>query len=237
MSLLSYGPASVRKIAKISGLNRGTAYDILRSLKDIGLVAHFNKEKKQYFVTEDPQRIESLFKQKEEEIKAIKEDIADLVRELKSQYDSGGKKPAVRLYEGKKGIKAILEDVLSTMSRQKTADGEIGKEHEIEYYVYSPQEVRTKLYDGFEDYNRERISRGISVKTIALGRGGGLFGKDERKWIPSAKLSRPTYTLIYNGKVAHIFLDAGKNLSGVIIENKGIFETQKFLFLELWKKI
>ncbi len=33
LALLSHGPSSVRKIAGISGINRGTTYDCLRALK------------------------------------------------------------------------------------------------------------------------------------------------------------------------------------------------------------
>ena len=48
--LLSLGPSPVRKIAQATGINRGTAYDIIKQLIKQGLVVYYHKEKKQYFV-------------------------------------------------------------------------------------------------------------------------------------------------------------------------------------------
>jgi hypothetical protein len=53
----------------------------------------------------------------------------------------------------------------------------------------------------------------------------------------SSDLSNMTYILIYADKCAFISRDSRNNPVGVIIENKMIYETQKILFLQMWKLI
>ena len=53
-TLLGLKQASVRQLAMASGVNRGTTYDILKSLMREGMTSYFHKEKKQYFVAESP---------------------------------------------------------------------------------------------------------------------------------------------------------------------------------------
>ncbi|MCK5266986.1 MAG: helix-turn-helix domain-containing protein, partial [Spirochaetes bacterium] len=50
LTLLTLGPSSVRKIALEANINRGTGYDILKKLIEMGLVSHYEKKSYQYFV-------------------------------------------------------------------------------------------------------------------------------------------------------------------------------------------
>ncbi|HYE59627.1 MAG TPA: helix-turn-helix domain-containing protein, partial [Candidatus Kapabacteria bacterium] len=52
--LLQHGPSSVRQIAEIARLNRGTTYDTLIWLKEKGIVDYYKKDTKQSFVALDP---------------------------------------------------------------------------------------------------------------------------------------------------------------------------------------
>ena len=74
------------------------------------------------------------------------------------------------------------------------------------------------------------------MQTISIGPGGETKGLDERKWLNKEQGS-PTYTLIYENKVAMISVNVNKNQIGVIIEDKNIFATQKMLFEFIWKKV
>ena len=55
LTLLKSGPSSVRTLAQVSGINRGTTYDILKSLIAQGLVSYYNKAAHQYFTAESPE--------------------------------------------------------------------------------------------------------------------------------------------------------------------------------------
>jgi HTH-type transcriptional regulator, sugar sensing transcriptional regulator len=227
LALLREGPGSVRQLAKLTEINRGTVYEALKHLQELELVHFYNRETKQFFIAAPPNRLQELAQLRTAELAKASRDLSHVVAELEAMYAAGTRQPAARMYEGTEGARAILEDVLETMANAA----------EREYYVYSSSSIREAgLYDAFSDYTQRRIEAGIAVKNITLGSVGKTAGLDERKVIPGLE-STPTYTLIYHGKVANVFLDKHGELMGLIIENSGIYATQKTLFLSLWERL
>lgn len=225
LTLLRTGPSSVRKLAEISGLNRGVVYEGLKLLQTEGLVDFYEKENKQYFVAEDPDRLNDVVGHRQRELTDTKKQVEEVLSELKSLYNKGGEKPVARYFEAKK-ISTILEDVLATC----LARGE------KQYRIYSAAVIREYLYDLFPTFSEDRIAKGIAVKVIALGKGGELRGLDERKWM-EAPDGTPTYIIIYPGKTAYISLNAQREPIGVVIENEGVSVTQKTIFDRLWQTL
>src|SRR3989338_7097948 len=227
LSLIKLGPSAVRLLAQEAQGNRGTTYDILKNLISQGLVSYYNKESHQYFAAERPEKLVLALEQKQKDLETVKEKIHQNLPELQLLFGQKGGKPLMKLYEGTKGIRQILEDVLNT----------VGKAEDKTYYVYSSSSVRQNVYHSMPDFSDRRIKKKIKVKTISLGPGGQLVGMDERKWLSSAKNDLATYELIYGGKVVHISLDNSENPVGVMIENTGIYETQKLIFEFNWSKL
>ena len=225
LALLRSGPSSVRKLAEISGLNRGVVYDGLKSLQEEGVVEFYEKENKQYFVATNPEKLEEVAHGREKELQKTRQQIKDALPELKSLYNKGGGQPVARYFDGSQ-INLILEDVLSTC----VVSGE------LTYRIYSAVGIREYLYDTFPSFSDARIAKGIAVKVIALGKGGELRGLDERKWI-EAPAGTPTYIIIYPGKTAYISLNAHKEPIGVVIENEGVSSTQQSIFDRLWNTL
>ncbi len=224
--LLSLGPSPVRKIAQAVGINRGTTYDILKNLMKQGLVVYYHKEKKQYFITEDPAKLERHLEGRLEEMRHLKIKIMAVIPELQSMYNRGGGKPVARYYEGFAGVKNILQDILDTVAREK----------QKEYFVYSSANVRELLYKKFPHFTKERIARGLAVKVIALGEGGKEDKLSERKWLTTEETA-PAYTLIYGSKTAHIGLNGAENPMGVVVEDANIARTQQIIFERLWNTL
>ncbi len=228
LALVEMGPSPVRAIATKSGVNRGTSYDILKSLIALGLVSYYEKSAHQYFVAESPEKLLTAIEDKQRELSLVRQQVEKSLPEMKSIFEKQGGRPVMKLYEGKQGIKQIFEDVLSTMA------GAADKT----YCVYSSGTVahRKSVYEAFPDFSKKRIAKKIAVKTIVLGEGGDLVGLDVRKWLKTTQTDfKTTHEIIYDGKVAHISLDNSDNPVGVIIENRGIYETQKIIFEILWK--
>jgi len=225
LAALKLGPAPVRKIAEAADVNRGTAYDILRALIGLGLVAYYHKDKHQYFIAEDPAQLSDVIKQKQEQLTETQQELVECIPQLKSIYDRAGDKPVVKYYEGSAGVKLILQDVLNTSA--------VGNR---QYYVYSSSAIKKYLYAAYKGFSQNRIKLGIKVQTISIGPGGETVGLDERKWL-TKKESAPTYTLIYGGKVAMISLDSNSQPIGVITEDKNICQTQKMIFEFIWNKL
>ena len=119
LKLLEYGAISVRGLAEITGLNRGTTYDILKKLQEVGLVSYYHQETRQQFIAEEPDKLLKLVEERESEIKQTKKGLYEMIPELRSLQDKGGNKPVIKFYENKAGIKLILEDVLETVEVTK----------------------------------------------------------------------------------------------------------------------
>jgi sugar-specific transcriptional regulator TrmB len=225
--LLEYGPSSVRVVAQASELNRGTAYDILKDLMKMGLVSYFHKDTKQHFTAEDPDRLVKLLASREDELKNVKNRIEEIIPELKLLQNAQSNKPVTKYYEGSRGIKFILSDILSSMKEEKNK----------EYFIYSAPGIKEDVYAAYPEFIQKRIKYKIKVKTISLSEGGGTYGLDERKWLDNQKnklTPAMTYIIIYSNKCAFISRDKSNTPVGVIIENNMIYETQKIIFLQLW---
>ena len=225
LALLSLGPSSVRKLAEICQINRGTTYDVLRWLREKGLVDFHEKDAKQYFVAENPNCIVRMVRDEKEMLAGVEKKMDKFIPELLAIYHHGVERPVAKYYEAE-NIQKILEDILAVCAESE----------EKMYRIYSAEGVRKYLYEDFPTFSDVRIAKGIAVRVIAMGEGGELRGLDERKWLV-AKNDTPTYIIIYQGKTAYISLNAQREPLGVVIENSGISETQKKIFDELWEKI
>ena len=219
LTCLSLGPSPVRKIALQAQINRGTTYDILRSLKELGLVSYYHQDKNQYFIAEDPNKLRDAVGQKQQALTDVMKELDEVIPQLKSRYDDAGSKPVVKYYEGSAGLKTILRDVIDTCKQSDTK----------EYYALSSSTIKEVLYEAYKDFSKDRIAADIGVKVISIGPGGETRGLDERKWLTKRE-SAPTYTLLYAGKVAMVSIDGSGRPIGVMIEDTNIYQTQKMTF-------
>lgn len=226
LALLSTGPVSVRKLADKVNINRGTTYDTLKQLMDLGLVNYFLREKNKFFMAEDPEKLLSLIEDKQQKLKVVQRDIEEKIPELRSIYNNASAKPTVRLYEGRGGVRLMLEDLLKNLSAAK----------DKEYYMYSSADIRKFVYQAYPEFTAERIKNKIKVKVIAIGRGGKLCGLDKRKWLSKLQTS-PSYIMFYAGKMTIVSLDKKKRLTTVIFEDQALYQTQKMLFEAIWDKL
>ncbi|MCX6785706.1 MAG: TrmB family transcriptional regulator [Candidatus Komeilibacteria bacterium] len=226
LALIANGPSSVRSLALASKINRGTTYDILKSLKENGLVSYYHKATKQFFAAEDPAALNKALEQKMAKLTEVKKNLSQVIPELKSLFDRSGDKPVVKYYEGGAGVKTVLTDVLETSNRSV----------EKLYYVFSSSAIRDYLYKAFPSFTKERIKLGLKVKVIALGHEGTPAELSEKRVLPG-KESSPTYILIYPGKVAMISVNSAKQPLGLIIEDPALSQTQLQLFNFIWQSL
>lgn len=224
--LLRQGPSSVAQIALRTDINRGTTYDVIKSLLERGLVSQFDQGKKTFFAAANPETFHHLVSERQVNAQALAEQVGDVVSQLQSMAQQGGaQKPVARYFSGAKAIRQILLEVLDDVSElpEKT------------YFVYSSASIARHLYEAIPDFTKRRIKAGIRVSVIALGNGGTNHEElAERRWL-TRETPAPTYTIIYGRKTAFISLDAQEQAQGVIIEDPNLADTQRLLFLALWK--
>lgn len=222
-TLLKSGASSVRQLALESEINRGTTYDILKKLQNSGLASYYHQKTKQKFVAESPNKLIDLVKSEEVKLKDAKNDLKELIPELVSLQDKDNLNPVTKFYEGKTGVKTILDDVLLTLEAQADKT----------YYVYSSKDASNDINTSYPQFTKKRISKKIKVKVISLAKGGSEKGFDERRWLGTENNSA-TFIIIYQDKCAFISRSISGKPVGVLIENKMIYETQKGIFMQLW---
>lgn len=230
LALIDLGPSPVREIAAKSKVNRGTTYDILKALIQVGIVSYYNKESKQYFIAEEPEKLLSAIDQKKEDLDEVRASIQENLPLIKTLFEKQGGRPVVKFYEGSKGVRQIFEDVLDSVSQAQ----------DRVYYLYSSAtaEHRKNVYGSMPDFSQKRIAKKISVKIISLGEGGQLAGLDERKQMPIGnKEIKATHEIIYADKVAHISIDQSGEPVGVVIQNNEIYQAQKSIFEHAWSTL
>lgn len=225
LTLLQLGGAPIRTLAKASGVNRGTTFVALKTLRSRGLVTYYHKAAHQHFVAEPPEKLLDLIDETVTSLQGVRMVTADALTQFQAIAE-GTPKPVVKFYEGSKGLATVLHDVLSV----------VGESPDKEYLVYSSAHIRQFLYESYPTYTKDRIAAGIHVKVIAIGLGGELHGLDERRWL-SGEQHAPTYTILYGSKVALLSINALGQPIGVVMEDAAIVQTQRLLFFALWNTL
>jgi sugar-specific transcriptional regulator TrmB len=227
-ALLELDSTSIRSVAAHTGINRGTTYEALKNLVNIGLVSVKQQGQREQYTAESPDKIFDIIRDKRRDLADASEAAKSIVPDLLARKAGEQGRPLVRYYEGDAGIVTILKDVLQTCRDMKRP----------EYYVYSSQKVRQYLYRRYPQFTDRRIAEDIKVKVIAVGEGGDEAPKSERKWLtnpPQSGIS--SYTIIYGNKVATISIATDDTPYGVVIEDAGAAAMQRLLFKQLWNTI
>lgn len=218
LAMLKLGTALVQDIAKSAGTYRTYTYEVLKSLMQKGLVSYAIKSGKQYFEVAEPEKLLSILKEREIKVNKI-------LPELKTIYKSVTEKPKIELYEGKEGLKTILDDLIKTKQ---------------EVLVYSSTRKQLVLLDFyFPNYITRRVKEKIKIKVLTERSKETLeMRKNDKKELREMRFlpegfEFPTATNIYGNKVAILSLE--KEPIGIIIENEDIAKTQRMVFELLWK--
>ncbi len=224
-ALLKLESTSIRKIATETGINRGTTYESLKRLTDIGLVSVRQNGKREQYTAESPETIYEIIRDRRRDLLDVSEQARKVIPDILARKASLQGRPLVRYYEGESGVTTILKDVLQTSRVLE----------DPEYIAYSSSRVRHFLYRQFPQFTDRRIAAGIKVKVIAIGAGGGEAPKAERKWLPDpGDGGISSYTIVYGNKIATISIAVDDTPYGVIVEDSGAAAMQRLLFEQLW---
>lgn len=229
VALLELDTASVLQIAKKSGINRTSCYDVLEHLMKRGLISRFKKKKKIYFSAGDPRRLLSyLDREKEELEKQInqkKEQIKQVLPELSSLIRPQSTKPKVSFYEGEKGMREAYEDTL-------TAKGGI-------LAFANVQTMHEGLPHFFPEYYTRRTQARIPIKAIIPNNTASIerAKKDNEEMresiiVDEQILSFSPEVNIYNNKM---LIASWTEKMAIIIESKELADLQRQTYVLLWK--
>ena len=219
---LRLGEATAYEIAIKTKLPRTLVYDLLERLINLTLVSVTIKEYKKYFSATEPKRLIEILEEKENSIKNI-------FLQLNAMKNSKlVKKPIVNVYEGKEGIKAVLNDILNSNVK--------------EFLRYGGARASFDVIPFFiEQWTKKRIKKRIKARYIyddtkearkKVKKSKNLLKLVDYKFLP-VELESPTAILIYSNKV--VLSSWTKELFAVMIESKELAENQKRYFEKLWR--
>ena len=219
---LELGEATATDISLKSNLPRTLVYDILERLIDLGLCSYSIKNNKKFFLASDPKELVRILKEKENTILQI-------MPLLEQIYKTQGlKRPRVEIYEGKEGMKTLMNEILNSGIKV--------------FYSYGSSRSSHEIIPAFmEEWHKERIKRKVKIKIIY---NNTKQAKERIKNIPQSmkfmdykfmpiELESPTAIMIYKNKVALELWT--KEPFAVVIESNEMAENQKRYFDELWK--
>jgi len=222
LACLELDDSVASEIAIKSNLPRTLVYDILERLIDLGLISYSIRDNKKFFRASDPEELLRILHEKEEAVKKALPTLKHL------QKMKGVKRPKVEVYEGKEGMKAVMNDILRSGVN--------------EFLSYGSSRSSFEVIPAFmEEWHKERIKRRVVMKIIYNNTKEArekIIGRTESlkyvkyKFMPIT-LESPTATIIYGNKVVQ--QSWTKEPFAVIIENEEMAKNQKRYFEELWK--
>ncbi len=229
MTLLEYGSAQAARISILSKLKRSFVYKILHQLIDLGLAEKDESGKVAKFTPTHPSIIKEMFNSKLESLEKARGSLDDTLDEMVSKYNLISGKPNVQFFEGKKGLKKVYEDIISTKK-------------DISLFRSAHDKDHTETLSLIQNQLKKQASYHIKTKAITPEKDGSknaiITGDDtnlvERRVLKKSEFSIPAQIIVFGNKVGITSFKNG--IFTTIIDNKDISESFQKIFDQLWDK-
>ncbi len=106
LTLLQKGESTIYEIADSSRISRPNIYDIVKKLKERGLVTSIIKKRKKYVKVTNPENLHNILKNREE-------NLLEILPTLNKLYESRTSTPIVEIFQGSEGLKTIMNEMLN----------------------------------------------------------------------------------------------------------------------------
>ncbi|MFH1307771.1 MAG: helix-turn-helix domain-containing protein [archaeon] len=218
LTLLKIGPSTVSKIAERSGLYRPYVYDTLERLQEKGLTSFIIKDNKRFFEAASPSHLIEIERDKLKELEEV-------IPKLEEFQKSSKEETKASLYSGKKVVRVIQKDILTTLKKGQ------------ESLVIGVDEKKFMQTDSIimEQFFSQMKKSKLKEKVLVREGDNYLPGHKETttyRFLPKQYFD-PTSTFIYGDKVAIITFT--EPLHGLLIESKFLAQTYRKQFQLLWK--
>jgi len=218
LTLLKEKSRTASKFAKLTKLNRTTAYLELENLLNLGLVSYIIKDSKRYYQPSPPEKLISILEHKKEQIKSILPSLKKFQKEIEPFK--------IEVFEGKEGIKTFYQDVLNN-AKEFLAFGVTGKATkvlEFSYPHFLKKFIKAKVKErALANHDAKEIMEKHPKSNIKL------------KYLPK-KFSSDVTTVIYSNKIAIQSLNKN-NIYVIIITDETLNKGYKAYFEFMWNLI
>ncbi|MBU0624865.1 hypothetical protein KKF05_00815 [Patescibacteria group bacterium] len=214
LAALERGPSTVIDLAKASKLSRQATYTAIELLTERGLMSSVLHGKKRFYSAEPPPKLLAYAKRKDTEMHDQVHDLERLMPELELQV--GGEKPTVKVFEGKEGIKTIIQDIQNSAAKESY---EITDADAL-YSVLTPADLK-ELRNTLQRRNKK-------IKGIYSGKVGSKGINVRRKLLPAEDGGFQSNIGIYGNSIAMVTF-TGK-MHSLLIESPPLAKALKILF-------
>lgn len=217
LACLGMDSASVYRISQKARLPRSTCYEVLETLKEMGLVTTFKRKKVIYYSAEEPRIIINKLKQKVHNLEKA-------LPEFSAMFGGSKLKPTVRLYQGRENMKIIFEEIL---------------EEADEIVAFSSAEDHLTVFgDYWPDFVKERIRKKIPVRTILTesreARERKEIGPQELRKVKIIPADYKHHGLIMVWRKKISMFSFKKEMIALVIESQELARAQKAWFDYFW---
>lgn len=221
---LQLGPATVQQLAQESDLKRTTVYEIIKGLQAKNLINISQRGKRKLYIMEEPDNVRLFLKQQEKILQQI-------MPELEALKNQNARKPAVRIFEGKKGLEKIYNDMIK-------------KPGEILALAAPKNLISPGMLDFLrDDWEPRRIAGGIKMRRINMN----LTGEDkwdyrirpvpkeleEIRYLPIDDYPFTIGIYIYRKKVAFVSYQS-QEMVGIMLRSPAVNLTMRAVFENYW---
>jgi len=219
--LLALGPSTVNTIAERSDLIRTTTYDVLKKLREKGIVSSLVRNKILHFEAADPQKLI-------ETLDVKKQKIQEALPELRKLHQVVTQGPTIELYEGVEGIRTIWQDILNEKKPLLSISNYESLFNTLKYFSprFIQQRVKNKIF--------AKLLTEKTPQAIETWKKTDKQELRETRFLPSLESIKIT-EYIYGDKVAFLSTNP-QNPLGVILRHPEITAQQQKLFELLWKQ-
>jgi len=215
LSAMELGPSPVQVIAKKAGINRVSAYHFIETLIEKGLMSTYEQGKRTMYAASDPMHVVNIFEGQKRDIEVKQKEFQNFLPQLRSVYNLSENKPVVRFYEGLEGALVMNEEMMQ--GHDETIEMTYNKEL-VNKFI--PENIRKALA-------AKRIER--NIKTLVILEGETTSTPDGTRYsVDAARFPIRADITFYKDKTRMISF--GKDISGIIVENKDITDTLRSIF-------
>ncbi len=230
--LLSAGPQPAAQIAKVCGLIRTNAYDIVKKLEERGLTTSLGSEYGRLVKASPPAEISEILETKEQEIDALKSQLQEILPLFENL--SAGSAPAgrsqVAYYNGQEGLRKLLR---LSLHAEKPLIREAGSELDM---------IASLGKEFVAEFHERRAAKHISFQALRPGgqRAPGTVFQGDAAYLreirvrPEGLISLKSNMLIWDSQVA--FFSSRGELFGTLIANEALAVMLASWFDFIWSK-
>ncbi len=211
-ALLQLGSSKAGRVSKLAEIDRTSTYNSLKLLIEKGLASYVVIGKTKWFQPAPPEKLLALVREKEENLRNI-------LPMLAAEYKDKKLEENVRLFKGLRGVRTVLEDILSEGKPNLV----FGSEGQLEKNMpaFAPKFVKSLR------------SKKIKIRSLVRqGRRDFSSKTAEVRFVPKNVQSN-VVTNIYGDKIAIIIWS--KTPEAILVENKTAAEAYKSYFDFMWQ--